>query len=119
MALAQLYMDEILAKSFAERSPVGGGPVSAADADCSSLGPNGETRRTFNDVDDYHNLADTAPENSEEEPLPGYNSFRVAISVTCAGTDVGLASHEAKRIDITITDPSSNAYLFSAYRGNF
>lgn len=119
VALAQLYMDEILAKSFAERSPVGGGPVSAANADCSSLGPNGETRRTFNDVDDYHNLADNTPENSEEEPLPGYGSFRISISVTCAGTDVGLASHEAKRIDITITDPSSNAYLFSAYRGNF
>lgn len=120
VALAQLYMDEILAKSFAHSSPVGGGAVDASSADCNNLGPDGgETRRTYNDVDDYHNLNDAPPENSEQEPLPGYNSFQVAILVACAGNDVGLANHDAKRIDITITDPSSNTYLFSAYRGNF
>lgn len=116
VALSQLYMDEILSKSFAHDSPVGGGAVDAGDADCNNLGPDGETRRTFNDVDDYHTLNNAPPENSEEA---GYNNFQVSISVACAGTEVGLSNHEAKRIDITITDPSGNTYLFSAYRGNF
>lgn len=119
VALSQLYMDEVLAKSFAEGAPIGGGLVSAAKADCTNLGPDGESRLTFNDVDDYHNLNDSPPENSEQEQLAGYNRFRASILVACAGTEVGLANHEAKRIDITITDPSNNTYLFSAYRGNF
>ncbi|KPQ28016.1 MAG: MSHA pilin protein MshD [Marinobacter excellens HL-55] len=119
VALSQLYMDEILSKSFAHGSPVGGGAVDADDADCSNPGPDGETRRTFNDVDDYHNPTNAPPENSEQESLPGYNNFQVSISVACAGTEVGLSNHEAKRIDITVTDPSGNTYLFSAYRGNF
>ena len=119
VALSQLYMDEILSKSFAHDSPVGGGAVDAGDADCNNLGPDGETRRTFNDVDDYHTLNNAPPENSEEASLLGYSNFQVSISVACAGTEVGLSNHEAKRIDITVTDPSGNTYLFSAYRGNF
>ncbi len=120
VALAQLYMDEILARRYAEASPNGGGSVAAAQADCGSPGSNGgETRTTFDDVDDYHELFDDPPQNGEEADLDGYNGFDVSITVQCAGDDVGLDSHDAKRIDITVTDPSSQTYLFTAYRGNF
>ena len=121
VALSQLYMDETLAKQFADKSPVGGGAVmSAAKADCSNIGADGESRSTFNDVDDYDILDNDSPQNSEEDPLSGYSNFRVSVSVQCAGIEVGLAQdYQAKRIDITITDPSNNTYLFSAYRGNF
>lgn len=118
VSLAQLYMDEILAKRFAEGSPVGGGQTAAAD--CGDIGADGgESRNDFDDVDDYDGL-DSAPENSEEAALSGYNGFNVSISVECAGSEVGLTSDDlAKRIDILITDPSGNDYQFSAYRGNF
>lgn len=119
VSLAQLYMDEILSKSFADKSRVGGGPVDAADADCGNIGPDSESRSSFNDVDDYHNPLDAAPQNSEQDPLTGYDGFLVTITVDCAGTEVGLVNHEAKRIDITVTDPSGGSYVFSAYRGNF
>ena len=122
VALSQLYMDEILAKKFADESPVGGGKVGSGEADCSDLEPEGESRSTYNDVDDYHELSgipDKPPKNSEGDDLSGYSGFRVSISVECDGGSVGLSNHDAKRIDITITDPSGNNYLFSAYRGNF
>ncbi|MGM0769352.1 MAG: type IV pilus modification PilV family protein [Pseudomonadota bacterium] len=121
VALAQLYMDEILAKKFADGSPVGGGAVStSAEADCANIGDDGENRSTFNDVDDYDVLNNASPENSEQAPLSGYNGFQVSVSVECAGTDVNFTENfQAKRIDITITDPSHNTYVFSAYRGNF
>jgi MSHA pilin protein MshD len=120
VALSQLYMDEILAKQFADKSPVGGGAVDEAKADCSTIGADGESRSTFNDVDDYDILDNDPPQNSEEDPLGGYSNFRVSVSVQCAGAEVDLAQdYQAKRIDITITDPSGNDYLFSAYRGNF
>ena len=121
VALSQLYMDEILAKQFADKSPVGGGAVDEAKADCSNIGADGESRSTFNDVDDYDILDNDPPHNSEDpDPLGGYSNFRVSVSVKCDGTEVGLAEdYQAKLIDITITDPSGNDYLFSAYRGNF
>jgi len=122
VALSQLYMDEILAQKFADGSPVGGGEVSnSSEADCGSIGRDGtETRATYDDVDDYDELSSSTPENSEEDPLTGYSGFLVSVSVVCAGTDVGFANdYETKRIDITITDPSGNNYLFSGYRGNF
>ncbi len=121
VTLSQLYMDEILAKKFAERSPIGGGEVDSAEADCGNdIGSEGtETRSTYNDVDDYSGLS-ASPENGEEEPLTSYDGFLVSVIVQCAGSEVGLAAnYQAKHIDITITDPSGNNYLFSAFRGNF
>lgn len=118
VALAQLYMDEILAKAFADQSPVGGGDTVATD--CGTPGPEpGESRNDFNDVDDYHGL-NTAPEDSEEDSLLGYSGFTVSITVSCAGSELSLASNDdAKRVTIRITDPSRGDYLFSAYRVNF
>ncbi|MEP3164384.1 MAG: type II secretion system protein [Marinobacter sp.] len=122
VSLSQLYMDEILAKKFAESSPVGGGKVySSSAANCGNLGADGsESRATYNDVDDYNELNNVSPENSESDPLSGYTAFLVSVSVRCAGSELGFAeNYQAKRIDITIVDPSDNSYLFSAYRGNF
>lgn len=118
VTLAQLYMDEILAKRFADDSPVGGGQ--ATTPDCGNIGSDtGESRNDFDDVDDYDGL-DSAPENSEEDAITRYDGFNVLITVECAGSEVGLAADDqAKRIDIRITDPSGNDYMFSAYRGNF
>jgi MSHA pilin protein MshD len=120
VSLAQLYMDEILARRYADASPNGGGSVGGADTDCGSPGPDGtETRSTFDDVDDYHNLQDRPPENGEEQALTGYDGFGVEVSVSCDGGAVDLGSQQAKRIDVVITDPSSQTYLFTAFRGNF
>lgn len=122
VALAQLYMDEILARDYDESSNVGGGKVLAAQVDCAAPGADGETRGSYGDVDDYNAVNDELPQDGEGIPLPGYDGFRVSITVLCAGNDVtemSLANADAKRIDITITDPSGNNYLFSAYRGNF
>ena len=68
--LSQAIMDEILSKGFDDNTPSGGGCVEGyASTNCSSgttaeallatdFGSNpGETRRRFDDVDDYHNIA--------------------------------------------------------------
>ncbi len=124
VALAQLYMDEILARSYDESSKVGGGKVDATDFDCAFLGAESAetTRDDYDDVDDYHAITNAIPEDGGGNPLPGYDNFRISITVSCAGDDISemsLANSDAKRIDITITDPSNATYLFSAYRGNF
>ncbi len=115
-------MDEILARNYDESSKVGGGKVDATDVDCASPGADGETRAGYNDVDDYHAITNAIPADGEGKQLPGYDNFRISITVACAGNDISeipLANADAKRIDITITDPSNATYQFSAYRGNF
>ncbi|MFO7530450.1 MAG: type II secretion system protein [Marinobacter sp.] len=119
ITLSQLYMDEILTRYYDESTPVGGGKVPSGDVDCTTAGPDGETRPTYDDADDYDGLSDSPPKDGEGNDLSGYGGFAVTVAVACAGSEVGVAEQEAKRIDITITDPSGQDWLFTAYRANF
>lgn len=113
--LAQLYMDEIISKKYDDTTPQGGTPKYSGSC---TIGPEGENRGTFDDVDDYHNTTDSPPANAEAA-FSGYSEFSVNVTVTCAGDEVGLPVSEAKRIDLTITAPGGQSFLFSAYRANF
>lgn len=114
--LAQLYMDEIITKKYDDATPQGGVPRYSGGC---NIGPDGgETRSTYDDVDDYHGTADSPP-RSAEGALTGYDGFTVAVTVTCAGDEVDLPSSEAKRIDLDITAPGNQSFAYSAYRANF
>ncbi|ERS88650.1 MULTISPECIES: prepilin-type N-terminal cleavage/methylation domain-containing protein [Marinobacter] len=116
IALAQFYMDEVLSRKYDDKTLPGGVPK---EVGC-TIDKEESGRKDFDDVDDYYDINGLAPENAEGGSLGAqYSGFRVSISVTCAGTEVGLPSGEAKRIDITITDPSANDYRFTAYRANY
>ena len=88
-----------------------------------NLGPDGiETRATYNDVDDYLNIA---LENSFEEDLSGlYQGFSIAVNV-CNDSDydgeceAGENNETAKLITISVTDPLNNTIDFSSYKANF
>ena len=83
--LAAAYVEEIRGKRFAEVTPLGGvPPCSSTGTPCGALGPEGETRTLFDDVDDYHGLVDAPPRDSEDQVVPGFSSFAVAIDVLYA-----------------------------------
>ncbi|WP_350310660.1 type II secretion system protein [Marinobacter sp. SS13-12] len=114
--LAQLYMDEIISRKYDDATPQGGTPKYTGTC---NIGPEGgETRDTYDDVDDYHNTTDSPPANAEAV-LTGYSGFAVEVEVACAGDEVNLPDAEAKRIDLTVTAPGGQAFSFSAYRANF
>ncbi|MCK7544289.1 type II secretion system protein [Marinobacter bryozoorum] len=118
IALSQLYFDEILSRKYEQNTPDGGVP---REEGC-SIGPEiGESdREDFNDVDDYDGLDESPPLDADGNPVdPAYQNFRVQVAVACAGDNVGLPADDAKRITITVTDPSDNEYVFAGYRGNF
>lgn len=116
VALAQIYVDEILSRRYDEDTPVGGDP---RETGC-TINTEEANRADYDDVDDYNAIAGAAPENAEGTALAAdYASFAVSVSVECAGDEVGLDSDDAKRIDVTITDPSGQAYDFSVYRANY
>ncbi|SOB76711.1 MSHA pilin protein MshD [Marinobacter sp. LV10R510-11A] len=116
VGLAQLYMDEILSRKYDEATPPGGVPKTSGCA----INTEESDRENYDDVDDYNAINSAASENTDGELLgSAYSGFTVSVNVSCAGGEVGLAADEAKRIDITIIDPSSQSYLFTAYRANF
>lgn len=117
VALAQLYMDEILSRKYAENTPVGGSPKASG---CSVVTEESD-RADYDDVDDYNAISGEAPQNANGDALAAsaYGGFLVTVRVSCAGDEVGLSSDDAKRVDLTITDPSSLTFQFSAYRANY
>lgn len=120
--LAQAYMEEILGKRFDENSGVGSSTRcgEAGQPACSgALGPEGgESRATFDDVDDYHNLTEP-PTDATGNPRANYSSsYSVSITVSYAGADLGLNANDAKRVDLVIQAPNQSGYNFTFYKTN-
>lgn len=128
--LGQALLDEIMGKSFDENSNRSGGQLRCdevgADA-CTlpdNLGPDGETRDNFNDVDDYHQLEVNFPqlEDALGETLAArYSGFEFAVDV-CYSNSLGeceTAVTSYKRVEVTITTPVGQDFQFSAIRGNY
>lgn len=116
VALAQLYMDEILSRRYGDDTPPGGVPKQSG---CSIVTEESQ-REDYDDVDDYNAINNASPANADGDSLgQAYSGFLVSVSVACAGGEVGLPGDDAKRIDITISDPSGQSYLFTAYRANY
>lgn len=127
--LGQAYLDEILTKRYDENSGQGGTPrcnsTDPGSKACSTtLGPDpGETRATYDDVDDYNGLNESPPKDALGNTRTGYANYRVQVSVVYAGTGadgLGLASNQdAKLITVTVTSPLGTKMVFSAYRVNY
>jgi MSHA pilin protein MshD len=125
MELAQTYLEEILQKRFDQQSGQGGLPRcdstdNNAQACSNTLGPDSETRNWFNDVDDYNGINDQPPVTATGSALANYQSYRVQVSVSYAGNELGYPDNRrAKRITVSVTTPLGNVIPVSAYRLNF
>lgn len=115
VAIAEGYLEEILLQSY-------------LDPDGSEAG---ENRATFDDVDDYHNLANngclvataqcplgSCPCDQNGNPnnnLPGYT---ISVSAVDDGSSLnGLANNRAKRVDVTVQDlGGATTVVISGYR---
>lgn len=137
----QALMDEILAKNFDQTTPVGGLPAcSNVTTPCTTIGnigPDGENRSVFNDVDDYNDYC------TDDEPgKPGwpvtdsfgdvpdeFKNFRMRICVGYDGdfngflNEGGLSDQKAKLIIVDVYAPQvgglGSEITFKAYKGNY
>jgi len=105
LAVAEAYLDEILAR-----------PV--ADPDGTNAG---ETRATFDNVADYHGISDSPPLNQQgsadwngdaQPDLPGY-----AVSVAVAANQ-NVNGVTMSRVDVTVTYGAVVSFTLSGYRAN-
>jgi MSHA pilin protein MshD len=80
-------------------------------APSTTLGPEtGETRITYDDVDDFHGLNETPPRDSQETLIAGHEGFRQQVSVCYVAsadlnTCLGSGTSNYKKITATVTDP--------------
>lgn len=105
LAVAEAYLDEILAR-----------PVDDPD------GTNaGETRATFDNIGDYHGIADSPPLNQSgsadwdgdaQPDLPGY-----AVSVQVAANE-NVNGVPMSRVDVTVTYGNVVSFTLSGYRAD-
>lgn len=155
VALAQSYLDEILGKRFDEQSAPRGIPPCNPCTAQSGFGTDGAEaeRDDFDDVDDYQGLDEgDDPLNplldSEGNPRPEYNGFRVTVDVRylepcgaealmfnlatnicspvgqaeidAAEPVVSAASRVAKLITVTVyARGEDSGWPFSVYKSNF
>lgn len=134
-ALGQAYLDEILSRRFDERTnPSGRRPCTTLPPGANActaeidFGPDGgESRSSFDDVDDYHGLeeGDGAAfplRDAEGNTRSGYENFFVEIQVRYAGADdvLDLAPVDAKHITVGVSHRTADASLeFSVYKANY
>jgi MSHA pilin protein MshD len=130
--LGQSLINEITSKSFDEESDrTGGGtPCNATCTGTTNLGPDdGESRTSFNDVDDYHglNVSDGNIKNSLNETTilnsnNLYQGFSLNVSVVYDAAMDGTADTvvgSTKLITVTVTTPNDEDIIFSSFRSNY
>ncbi len=134
--LGQAMINEILARAFDENSDMIGGKIRCGESGivCTAnnlLGPDGETRANFDDVDDYHGL-NSLGINKIENSLGGdmddiYRDFSIDVQVcndgdydgVCFADDGDGDIQTAKLITITVTTAQDYAVTFAVYKANF
>ena len=128
--LGNSLLGEVMGRGFDENSDFTGGTQRCGEqnydlcTDPANFGPDGETRDSFNDVDDYHQLESTFPNLQDalgEDIAVRYPNFGLAVAV-CYSDDEGNCGNAItpfKRITVTVTTPDNTSFAFSGIRGNF
>lgn len=114
MALAELYLDEVLSKKFDHATGNGGSPVYNG---C-RITNDGESRVDYNDVDDFNGLNET-PQFIDTALATIYSQYSVSITVTCDTSHLLSNKGQAKRITITVNGPNNTPYKVSVFKGNY
>lgn len=126
--LAQAFIEEIQGKSFDENSDRSGGSLrcgeSGAPACSTTLGPDGETRDRFDDIDDYHQLHIAQPNLQDAlgtDLSDDYRGFDYAIEV-CYSDPQGVCTSgitRFKRVRVTLATAQSQDFTFAFIKGNY
>lgn len=117
--LAHSVMNEIWGKRYDQNTNANGG-TPACDSplgnNCStSLGPEvGESRNSFNDVDDYNGLNETATMlNSTQTYAAAYPNYQLSVTVA-----YGPAPN-TKLVTINVTTPDNEVITYNLVRSNY
>jgi MSHA pilin protein MshD len=78
--IADAYMEEILAKPYADPES-DNGLIGLDD------GETAESRKTYDDVDDYHDLVENPSFSDSEHMVPNHTAFKIMVVIAFADPD--------------------------------
>ncbi len=102
--VAESYMEEILRKAYEDPNVAETGGAEA-----------GETRATFNDVQDYNDLPDNLVRDQNNNPVPTLSGYTVTVSVN-GSTLNGIS---AMQINVSVNHPVIDSISLSAFRTDY
>ena len=150
VTLGQAMMDEVLAKKWDHATPVGGGPLATSEtadtgtcaggnriqcyrdahpgylggAASGTLGPEaGETRASYNDVDDYDGLAESGTFQNQTGTSFTLANYQRRVTVRYIASTLSTIDHvtppaagatDAKLILVTITSPTNEQFRLTS-----
>jgi MSHA pilin protein MshD len=109
--LGQQLMHEILSCYFQDP---GGSPLWGPES--------GETRATFDDVDDYDGYTETSPTRQDGTALSDYTNWKRSVAVAYVdplNPGTTIASSTLKRVTVTVTATSGKQYVLVGYRSQY
>lgn len=98
IAIAEAYLEEALLKEFNDPDGLGG-----------------ETRATFDDVNDYNGLVNNGARDQSDQPIVGLEQYTVTMTVTAEAFNA-IPAASARRVQVSVTPPFGGAVVMSAYR---
>lgn len=107
IAIAEAYLEEILAKEFTDPD---GGETGGPEA--------GEARATFDDVNDYNGLADAGARDQNNNLIPGLGGYNVGVAVVNQAWN-GVPVADALLATVTVTGPGGVTITLSGYRTRY
>lgn len=102
LAAAESLMEEITLKDF-------------SDPDGSEAG---ETRPSFDDVDDYNGYASSGIKDINENPISALADYQVSVAVTGSALG-GIAAGQALLVTVTVSGPGNESITLNGYRTNY
>ncbi len=119
VAIAEAYFEEIALLAFDEDAATGviGSEVGGPEP--------GETRTTYDDVNDYNGHSDSGPRalDSPATVIAGLDDYTVNISVTNTGGlgpgGAQVVAGDALRIDVAVAHPVGTNLVLSGFRTRY
>lgn len=102
--IAEAYLEEIMLRAYDDPQVAESG---AAEA--------GETRPTYDDVQDYNSLGTTQVRDQNDNPIAALSDYQVTVAVNAAVFN----TVNAMQIDVTVTHPATGSILLSAFRTDY
>lgn len=123
IAIAEAYMEEIQLKQFCQDAapPMTTPPPKAPPGCASETGVSeGESRATYNDVQDYNSLIDSEVRDQDGVAIAELAAYSVTVVVSAAALgSITQLSANAMRIDITVDHAAIEPITLSGFRTNY
>ena len=111
VTISEAYMEEIRIKAFAD-------PDNPAAETGGAEG--GESRASFDDVQDYNSLPDNQVRNQDNIAIAELSAYSVSVVVAAAALNtISAASGDALRITVTVDHPAIDPVSLVGYRADY